>query len=305
MRRIILHPSAEVHVDLLWNEKRESLVKQKDKGILVPIKECETSYAVELIENILESKGPGYLCDEILRDESLNYVEASLRNDILAYVIIEELDLKTILDFGCGSGAASMVLSRMFPKSEIVGIELEERLINAARLRKTYYKAENIQFIQTLNGKALPENLGTFDCVILSAVYEHLLPSDRKVVLKQIWSLLKPEGILFLNQTPYRYSPVETHTTSGLPFINYFPDSLAKYYAWHFSKRRLKGLSWEELLRAGIRGGSVKEIVNYLGSEERGPILLDPTQEGIKDRIDLWYRRSADVRFSGLQKLSY
>jgi hypothetical protein len=122
---------------------------------------------------------------------------------------------------------------------------------------------------------------------VVSAVYEHLLPKERKSILKQIWSILKPCGILFLNQTPYRYFPVETHTTSGLPFINYLPDKLALYYAHHFSKRMLKNKSWEQLLKKGIRGGSVKEILNILGPQR--PILLKPSRFEMKDRIVLWY----------------
>ena len=39
-----------------------------------------------------------------------------------------------------------------------------------------------------------------------------------------IWAHLKSGGVLFLNQTPHRYFPVEHHTTN-LPMINYFPDT--------------------------------------------------------------------------------
>jgi len=37
-----------------------------------------------------------------------------------------------------------------------------------------------------------------------------------------LWSLLRPGGVLFVNQTPYRWRPLEYHITS-LPFVNYLP----------------------------------------------------------------------------------
>ena len=84
--------------------------------------------------------------------------------------------------------------------------------------------------------KGLPADIGQFDYIILSAVYEHLLPSERPALLTLLWSHLRPGGVIFLAQTPYRWFPVELHTT-GLPLINYLPDRLALACARRFSKR--------------------------------------------------------------------
>jgi hypothetical protein len=46
-------------------------------------------------------------------------------------------------------------------------------------------------------------------------------------------------------------------------------------------------VSWERLLRDGIRGGTVAEILGILRPHGR-PVLLQPRAE-IGDRIDLWY----------------
>ncbi len=268
----------------------------------MPIRTCETSYPVGLIDNLLAIKGPAYLCDEILRDESPNYVQQSLKYDMLGYLEDEAFRNKRLLDFGCGSGASTMILARMFPHTEIVGIELDAKLLSIAKLRATHYGCNNIQLIVSPNPESLPLNIGYFDYVVLSAVYEHLLPNERETVLPQIWSILKPGGILFLNQTPYRFFPIEMHTTSGLPFINYLPDKLTQYYAQHFSRRKLKNQCWEELLRNGIRGGSIKEILSILSRSPATPVLLNPSRFGMNNRIDLWYIQTDKVRFAVIKR---
>jgi 2-polyprenyl-3-methyl-5-hydroxy-6-metoxy-1,4-benzoquinol methylase len=303
MTIILEHKDAYVHVEELPTGKNKIYVELINDDLFMPTKTCETFYPIDLIDKILDLKGPTYLCDEILRDESPSYVEKSLKYDLLAYLKEEEFENKRLLDFGCGSGGSTMVLARMFPHTEIVGIELEEELLSIAQLRAAYHGFNNIQLLISPNPESLPPNIGNFDYVVLSAVYEHLLPSERETVLPQIWSILKTSGILFLNQTPYRYFPVEMHTTSSLLFINYLPDKLALYYAQHFSKRKLKNNNWKELLRKGIRGGSVKEILSILTRCPAIPILLSPSRFGMKDRIDLCYIQSSKVRFVAIKRL--
>jgi SAM-dependent methyltransferase len=132
--------------------------------------------------------------------------------------------------------------------------------------------------------------MGDFDYVVLSAVLEHLWPDEREPLLQQIWSAMKPDGTLFINQTPYRYFPFEGHTTH-LFFVNYLPDKLAHYYACKFSKRVRKKETWNQLLRRGIRGAHPTEIRRILKKAESGfrPLVLKPCRRGFNDRIDVWY----------------
>jgi 2-polyprenyl-3-methyl-5-hydroxy-6-metoxy-1,4-benzoquinol methylase len=244
-----------------------------------------TAYPIDLIQEIHSAKDL-YVCDEIMREESPRYVEHSLRHEVLSYLEPAEFAGKRILDFGCGSGASVMVLSRLLPPCEIVGIELEEKLLNIARLRARHFGRTSVRLLQSPCGDSLPERLGEFDFVMLSAVFEHLLPAERRQLLPKIWAHLRPGGVLFLNQTPYRYSPVEVHTTGGLPLINYFPDRLALYTARRFCKRVSPTEEWTTLLRRGIRGGTVPEILGILGGPKRAALLKPLPRVG--DRIDLW-----------------
>ena len=123
----------------------------------------------------------------------------------------------------------------------------------------------------------------------MSAVYEHLLPQERPPILHKLWSILKPNGILFIFDTPYRYFPVERHTT-GLPLINYLPDKIVLLIVRLFSKSVKKDESWQSLLRRGIRGGTEKEIVRLLLKEKRTDLIVfEPCRLGCRDRVDLWY----------------
>jgi 2-polyprenyl-3-methyl-5-hydroxy-6-metoxy-1,4-benzoquinol methylase len=269
----------------------------------IPIRNCETPYPPSLIELIFKVKGASYLCDEICRDIDPNYVQRDLEQDLTAYFAKEDFAGKRILDFGCGSGASSMILSRMFPDAEVVGIELEEKLLEIAGARLEFYKYKNIEFHASPSGNELPPNIGEFDFVIMSAVYEHLLPGERALVIPKVWSVIKPNGYLFLNMTPHRWFPIEHHTT-GLPLLNYLPAKIALPVVRKFSRRTDSTDSWELLLRRGIRGGTENEIIEILKkSSENKPVLIEPSRKNLKDRIDLWYSQLNQQNHLAVKKL--
>jgi SAM-dependent methyltransferase len=251
---------------------------------------CATSYPIELIRSIVETKGAAWVCDEIARDQDPASIQRFFENDFLPYVDRAEFEGKRILDFGSGSGSSTMVLARMFPKSEIVGVELSPEYIRIAEERRKFYGHKNVRFVLSPSGVTLPEGLGQFDFIVMSAVYEHLLPDERRVLMPQLWRHLKTSGCLLLNQTPHRFFPFESHTT-GLPFINYLPDRLALLVARRFSSRGLREDSWDSLLRKGIRGATEREILGSFGENqlEARPVLLPPRKPSYRDRVDVWY----------------
>lgn len=293
--------NGEVTISEEQNGMKKISVKPKNNAF-IPFRECATNYPAELIELIFQTKGADYLCDEVLRDLDSNYVQRDLEEDLTAYFTQQDFKGKRILDFGCGSGASTMILARMFPDSEIVGIELEEKLLKIAKARLDFYQYDNIEFHTSPNGDELPANIGDFDFVIMSAVYEHLLPDERKVIIPKIWSVIKPNGHFFLNMTPHRWFPIEHHTT-GLPLLNYFPSKLAYFISRKFSKRTDPNESWEILLRRGIRGATENEILKTLRQTPERPILLEPSQKNLKDRIDLWYSQLNQKNKVALKKM--
>lgn len=254
-----------------------------------PLGSCETTYPLDLIRSILDAKGAAWACDEISRDQDPESIQKFFEDDFLPYVDSADFEGKRILDFGCGSGSSTMVMARMFPRSQIVGVELSSEYLEIAERRRLFYGHEHVRFVQSPSGTSLPRDLGSFDFVVMSAVFEHLLPAERLILMPQLWAHLRSGGCLLLNQTPHRYFPFESHTT-GLPLINYLPDRVAHAMARRFSPRGLTEESWDSLLRKGIRGATEREILASLGkTTAAAPALLSPRKPLYRDRVDVWY----------------
>ncbi len=297
----LTHPDGRVEIEELPKLRRRVSVRLADPSVFMPFGSCETSYPASLIEAILQVKGPAWVCDEILRDESPLYVESELRFSILGFVSEQDLAGKRLLDFGCGCGSSTMVVSRLLPDTAIVGVELQEESLAVARARARHYELE-VPFLRSPSGSALPEGIGGIDAILLSAVYEHLLPLERNALMGMLWRILRPGGVLFVNQLPHRYFPVETHTT-GLPLLNYLPDAVALAVARR-SSRLSDEDTWELLLRGGIRGGTQREIVQRLARIGDGvPRALAPERMGLRDHADLWYAVASRRRWSGVKRL--
>jgi 2-polyprenyl-3-methyl-5-hydroxy-6-metoxy-1,4-benzoquinol methylase len=305
MDMVLEHPNGDVQIEELNTGRRRIHVRARDASIYIHRVSCDTAYPIELIREILEVKGPEYLCDEIARDEDSSYIEAHLRTTLFAHLPVPDFVGKRLLDFGCGSGASTMIMARALPgPPRIVGVELEEAALRIARARADFYGMTNVRFEQSPAGDRLPEQLGVFDFIVLPAVFEHLLPPERKTIIPQLWNHLSEGGVLFIDETPFRWFPVETHTSS-LPFVNYLPDPLAHRFVQYCSPRGLRNESWNGLLRNGIRGGSVNEILGIIRRGGGLPELLKPGYGGMRTPVDVWYEgyaRSASGRSGKLKR---
>ena len=268
-----------------------------DQAFLPHYHRVETDYPLELLARICAVKGPAWLADEVARDEDRSYVEKGMEQSVFSFVPKRAFEGARILDFGCGSGASTAVIARILPDTKIIGIELEPDFVDIARQRAEFYGMTNAEFMVSPSPETLP-NLGAVDFVFLNAVYEHLLPLERRAVLPMLWEALKPGGVMFIYLTPYRWWPIEYHTTDGLPLINYLPDGIAKRYASKFGRADLRGSDWATMLRKGIRGGCIREIRMILPDAE----LLAPVEIGGKDGVDLWWHFT---RKSALKRLFF
>lgn len=267
--RITLEPSGD----------RTRINVRDARGRFHPFPELLTRYPRSLIEEFLKVKGPVWFTGEIARDEKTDYLETIFTTAVLGYLDPDRLKHARVLDFGCGRGASTAIMGRRFREATIVGTDIHDLTI--AEARADFHKLDNVSFVRTSSGDVLPRGLGTFDCIILSAVYEHILPEEREAIFPQLWASLRAGGVMLIYETPNRWFPLETHTTGGLPLINYLPPKLAAAVARRSPFRDLKGQDWPTLLRDGIRGGSVGELRRLLPEAT----LLAPRKG---DRIDLW-----------------
>lgn len=138
--------------------------------------------------------------------------------------IIEGLDLKPgekILEVGCGNGYYLSLLNRLGLKLNLVGIDNDSlalkdgvKFIGDKKVKLILADASKIPFANE-----------SFDKIVMSEVIEHV--ADEKKVLKEIFRVLKKEGILSLTTCninyPFFWDPVNwilqhffnTHIKSG------------------------------------------------------------------------------------------
>ena len=296
------HEAGRAIVDEHADGTRQVRVEMKEASAFVQSRQCRTSYDIPLIALILDVKGPAWLCDEIMRDEDPGYVQRSLEAGILGYVTRERFDQSRILDFGCGSGASTVALGRMVSAREIVGLDLGADNLRIAQARLDFHGMSHVRLLLSPSPRDLPPNIGRFDFVLLSAVLEHLLPTERRSLLPTLWRLLEPGGVLFISETPSRWLPIETHTT-GLPLINYLPRRVALGYARRAAKCIEPTASWEDLLRGGVRGSSLQEILGIISAETgESPQVLPPNVESLHGPIGVWLAGHHDKSLRAWQK---
>jgi SAM-dependent methyltransferase len=136
-----------------------------------------------------------------------------------------------VLSVGCAFGAELQVLKKR--GFFTVGLDPERRFLLVGKTRSN---ADD--FIQAI-GESIPLRDDSFDLVVLFEVLEHVMKPD--VVLKEISSVLKTNGILFLT-VPNRFYPVETHGIQicqkqisnlmgiGIPFFSLAPNFLRRRF---------------------------------------------------------------------------
>lgn len=126
-----------------------------------------------------------------------------------------------LLDYGCGIGFNIYYYSKVFPN--VIGIDNDQKSVEVARreLKKLGINKKILQY----DGKILPFPENQFDIVTANDVYEHV--KDPRLMLSEIYRVLKPDGILFIHN-PNKLWPIETHYK--LPLLSYLPRSLANFY---------------------------------------------------------------------------
>jgi len=268
---------------------------------------CETEFSEPVVDYLIGRIGYADLANAI---GPFEHVHAILKAQLFSYFRPEEFRGKRLLDFGSGFGVSTCAIAKMLPSAEVCGVELVPERIEIAQTVAALQKVGNVKFLCSPSGDRLPDEIGQFDYVILCAVYEHLLPHERKTLMPLLWSAMKEGAAIFINRTPYRYFPIEHHST-GLWFINYAPDSLAHFIARKFarhdpvqySRAIQKSPIWEDHLRGGIRGATEWEIIRNLnwGSSSKAHIL-QPRAECARDRADYWFQRTGQKRFRLLKR---
>lgn len=92
---------------------------------------------------------------------------------------------KTILDFGCGIGESALYISKLFPNTEITGIDTSSVAIESCKklnIKNSNFYNIDITLQGTLNKK--------FDLIFSSCVFHHIPLINRQKVLENLLNSL-------------------------------------------------------------------------------------------------------------------
>lgn len=183
---VFLH-AAEGTVELvpLPNSRFKVTLQPHAKDAYTPRNPCETSLPLDVIQAFLDVSF-NYLCDALSRHDEPEYVRFVLHRQFHAYVGEADLLGTRVLDFGCGTGASTFCLGEILPDAEVVGAELDAQRLGLAKRVLAALGRPNVHFFVSPDPSNLPPAIGAFDFVVLSAVYEHLLPAERRELLPLI-----------------------------------------------------------------------------------------------------------------------
>ena len=101
---------------------------------------------------------------------------------------LQRLDLKNVLDVGCGIGRNLQNLKRIGVRA--IGVDHNEHSIDEAKSRG-FEALTSEQFL-----KAYTNNQPAFDAILLSHVLEHMQAAEATQVIKDYLPYLKPGGLV-------------------------------------------------------------------------------------------------------------
>jgi SAM-dependent methyltransferase len=103
----------------------------------------------------------------------------------------ERIAAGTVVDFGCGAGAAIPLLFDVLGAVRVIAIDESEELL---KLAKSRYGDRNVSFFL----RADSDRSEACDLAYCSAVFHHIPPAARPDAARAIRDLLKPGGVLAL-----------------------------------------------------------------------------------------------------------
>ena len=113
--------------------------------------------------------------------------------------LIEQAEIKSgfrVLDIGCGTGSMAILIQRMRPGAEVVGIDPDPAAISIAA-RKAKRAGLAIKFDRGF-ADHMPYPDASFDRVFSSFMFHHLAANEKSATLGEIRRVLKAGGSLHL-----------------------------------------------------------------------------------------------------------
>jgi ubiquinone/menaquinone biosynthesis C-methylase UbiE len=181
-----------------------------------------------------------------------------------------------ILDFGCGKGMSACVALELGAAS-VIGVDVfASNMEGGPRLLAATGYADRITLVQVADTSNLPFESGAFDTVICNAVIEHI-PQPRGRHIRELWRMVRPGGVLIINETPNKYLPFDFHTLH-LPLTNWLPAGPAHWIGVRTGRFAAARTDWAY---SGWRGLGHYELARNL----RGQFSQEPELTRVRHRV--------------------
>lgn len=120
-------------------------------------------------------------------------VRATLKEQRFKTLLVAQAGAQTgqrILDLGCGTGTLTVMLKRACPGAHVAGLDGDAAVLDLARQKA---EEEHVA-VEFWRGLATDPPFGpdSFDLIVSSLLFHHLLPSDKQRSLEKALCLLKP-----------------------------------------------------------------------------------------------------------------
>lgn len=98
------------------------------------------------------------------------------------------------LDLGTGTGELALKMAERVNRSEVIGVDFCEQMLDIARRKRKEKNCRNVEFVQA-RGENLPFSDNYFDGVITGFVMRHL---NIEEALSEVFRVLRPDGRLVI-----------------------------------------------------------------------------------------------------------
>ncbi len=102
-------------------------------------------------------------------------------------------DNENVLDFGVGTATLSIMIKQQFPSISITGIDVDSKILEIAKNKVN----DNVQLVQ-YDGSHIPLPDDSIDKIVSSLVFHHIPTLNKKIVLKELYRVLKSSGELHI-----------------------------------------------------------------------------------------------------------
>jgi len=182
----------------------KSLRLEPQSGARPWVLNTTTHRPLRYIDAVVEQLQVHTAINEVYRE---TIVGAKLNSLLELFPQIESKRIKSILDFGCGAGASTNILGDLFPGASILGVDIDAQAIGAAQWRSAILNRQDIKFMTSRDCADLPESDVPVDLVLMNAVFEHLLPEERRELMPKLWGRVRRWIAFAHRNTPSVVSP--------------------------------------------------------------------------------------------------